>query len=79
MKKKLDENIKTFSDFSNKSWLIDDENNIRVADKVQKIISGEHETLNIKEILHGNPYQTFKMVFTVDGGVYLLKTSRELK
>jgi hypothetical protein len=43
------------------------------------IIKGEGETLEVKEILHGNPYQTFKMVFTVNGGVYLLKSSRELK
>jgi hypothetical protein len=64
MKKKLDENIKTFSYFSKKSWLAGDENHIRVAGKIQKIISGENETLNVKEILHGNPYQNFKLVFT---------------
>jgi hypothetical protein len=78
MKKKLDENIRKFSDFSNKSWLVDGDT-IKIADSVQMIIKGEGETLEVKEILHGNPYQTFKMVFTANGGIYLLKTSRELK
>jgi hypothetical protein len=79
MKKKLDENVKTFSDFSNKSWLVDNDGTIKIADTVQKIINGGSETLQVKDILHGNPYQTFQLVFTTEGGVYLLKTSRELK
>jgi hypothetical protein len=77
--KKLNENVKTFSDFTVKSWFIDKDNNIKVGDNFSKINDGESQTLEVKEILHGNPYTTWKIVITKDDKIYLLKTSRELK
>jgi hypothetical protein len=79
MKKKPDENVKTFSDLTVKSWFIDKDNNIKVGDSFPQILAGESQTLDVKEIFHGNPYGTWKIVVTKDDKIYLLKTSRELK
>jgi hypothetical protein len=78
MKKTKIENQKTFSDLTNKSWFFDEEN-IKVGDNFPKIMSGESLTLEVKEILEGNPFHTWKIVITTDEKIYLLKTSRELK
>ncbi|GHU61043.1 hypothetical protein FACS189445_2550 [Spirochaetia bacterium] len=78
-KNNKDENVKTFSDFQIKSWFVDENKNIKVGDNLSKIMSGECETLEIKEVLHGEPYKTWKIVITTDDKIYLLKTSRELK
>ena len=79
MNKKKPENVKTFSDFTNKSWFKDIENNIKVGENFQKINAGEVQTLEVKEILFGNPFQTWIIVITKDDKINLLKTSRELK
>ena len=78
MKKFVKENQKLFSDLSNKSWFIDN-NNIKVGDNFSKIMSGESLTIEVKDILVGDPYQTFKIVLSNDDKIYLLKSSRELK
>jgi len=78
MNKKKIENVKTFSDFSNKSWFKDGDN-IKVGESFQKIMSGESELLQVKEILFGNPFQTWNIIITKDDKIHLLKTSRELK
>ena len=78
-KLELNENIKTFSDFQVKSWFLDENKNIKVGDNISKIMSGDCLTLEVKEVLHGDPYKTFRIVITTDEKIYLLKTSRELK
>jgi hypothetical protein len=72
------ENQKTFSDLTIKSWFKDG-NNIKVGESFQKIVKGECLTLEVKEILYGDPSKTWIIVITKDEKVYLLKSSRELK
>jgi archaellum component FlaF (FlaF/FlaG flagellin family) len=78
MTKKKTENGKTFSDFTNKSWFMDG-NNVKVGDSFQKIMSGESTTIEVKEILYGDQFQTWRIVIDKTDKTYLLKTSRELK
>ena len=78
MTKKKTENGKTFSDLTNKSWFMDGDN-IKVGDSFQKIMSGESKTIEVKEILYGEQFQTWRIVVDKTDRIYLLKTSRELK
>ena len=78
MTKKKIENGKTFSDLTNKSWFMDGDN-IKVGDSFQKIMAGESKTLEVKEILFGEHFQTWKIVVDKTDKIHLLKTSRELK
>jgi hypothetical protein len=78
-KNNQNENVKTFSDYQTKSWFQDENKNIKVGDTLSKIMSGECETLEVKEVLHGEPYKTWKIIITADDKIVLLKTSRELK
>jgi hypothetical protein len=79
MKKKIaDENIKKFSDLSNKAWIAED-NVIKVGDSALKVMKGESETITAKEIFYGEPWQTFRIIIDQQDKVFLLKTSRELK
>ena len=78
MKKTKNENQKTFSDLTTKSWFTDGQS-IKIGDDFSKIMSGEFLTLEVKEILIGEHFQTWKLVITTDDKFYLLKTSRELK
>ena len=78
MNKKKIENQKTFSDLNNKSWFRDGDN-LKVGDNFGKIMAGEFQTLEVKEILFGNEIQTFTIVITKDDKIHLLKSSRELK
>jgi hypothetical protein len=79
MKKNKEENEKTFSDYQAKSWFQDENKNIKAGDNIAKIMSGECETLEVKELLQGEPYKTWKIVIDNNDKIYLLKTSRELK
>ena len=78
MAKKKIENEKTFSDLTNKSWFKEKET-IKVGDSFQKIMSGEFQVLDVKEILFGFEYQTWNIVITKDEKIHILKSSRELK
>ena len=78
MAKKKIENEKTFSDLTNKSWFKEKET-IKVGDSFQKIMSGEFQVLDVKEILFGFEYQTWNIVITKDEKIHVLKSSRELK
>ena len=79
MKKKItDENIKKFSDLSNKAWIAE-ANSIKVGDSALKIMKGESETIAIKDIFFGEPWQTFRIVIDQQDKVFLLKSARELK
>jgi hypothetical protein len=42
-------------------------------------MSGESETVEVKEILHGDQYKTWILVIDTADKIYLLKTSKELK
>ena len=78
-KKKVgNENEKTFSDLTNKSWFKEGET-IKVGDSFPQIMTGDSQTIEVKEILIGNPYQTWKVVIDNNDKVHLLKSSRELK
>ena len=78
-KKKIeDKNIKKFDDLTIKSWLTD-EGSIKVGDSATKIMKGECETLEVKDIFFGEPSNTWRIVITTDDKLHLLKTARELK
>ena len=77
-KKTTDENQKTFSDLTNKTWFRDG-TNIKVGNDFSKIMSGEFVILEVKEEFIGELYQTWKVVITNDEKIHLLKTSKELK
>ncbi|MDR2784756.1 MAG: hypothetical protein LBB83_02460 [Treponema sp.] len=81
MKKNVDgENVKKFSDFSNKSWIMETDGKIiNVADSALKLMKGEGNKIEFKDILHGDPWQTWRLVIDNNDKLYLLKTSRELK
>jgi hypothetical protein len=57
MKKKIEnENVRTFSDFSNRSWLVEKNGQIiNVAESALKLMKGESSKIEVKEILHGDP------------------------
>jgi len=78
MNKKKNENEKTFSDLTGKSWFKEGDN-IKLGDSFQKIMAGEFQTLEVKEIFYGKEFQTWIIVITKDDKIHLLKTSRELK
>ena len=78
MSKKKVENVKTFSDFTNKSWFMDGDN-IKVGESISKILAGECQTLEVKDILFGEQFQTWRIVIDKTDKIYLLKSSRELK
>lgn len=54
-KKIVNENTKTFSDLTNKSWYKDGDN-IKVGDSFPQIMNGEYLTLEVKEVLFGMHY-----------------------
>jgi len=72
------EDEKMFSDLTNKSWFPKG-NDILFGDNFSSIHEGNFQTLEVKEILEGQPFHTWKIVITVEDKIYLLKTSRELK
>ena len=78
MSKKKVENVNTFSDFTNKSWFMD-KDNVKVGESISKILAGECQTLEVKDILFGEQFQTWRIVVDKTDKIYLLKTSRELK
>ena len=79
MKEKItDESIKKFSDLSNKAWITEDDT-IKVGDSALKVMKGESETIAVKEIFYGEPWQTFRIIIDQHDKVFMLKTSRELK
>jgi hypothetical protein len=77
-KKTQSENTKTFSDLTNKSWFKDGDN-IKVGDSFPNIMKGESQTIEVKDTLFGQHFQTWIIVTDKEDKIYLLKTSRELK
>ena len=69
---------KTFSDVTNKSWFSDGEK-IKIGENLTEIMSGNSQTLEVKEVLVGENFKTWKIVITTDDKIHLLKSSRELK
>jgi hypothetical protein len=78
MTKKKPENVNTFSDWANRSWIIEDKT-IKTGDTALKVMKGECETIQIKDILYGDQYRTWILVIDTSEKIYLLKTSKELK
>ena len=76
--KVVNENVKTFSDLTNKSWFKDGDN-IKVGDNFPKIMSGDFQVLEVKDVLIGEQFHTWIVIITSDEKIHLLKTSRELK
>jgi hypothetical protein len=78
MTKKKPENVKTFFDWTNKSWVIEDKT-IKTGETALKVIKGECETIQVKDVLYGDQYRTWILVIDTGDKIYLLKTSKELK
>ena len=76
--KTKDENQKTFFDLTRKLWFTDG-NKIKVGENMSELMSGKGQILDVKEIVIGDPFQTWKIVITTDDKINLLKTSREIK
>jgi hypothetical protein len=79
MKKTLDENIKHFKDHSLRSWVAEDDDNIKVGDSFKDIMSDNYDVIEVKEVIYGEPARSWRLVIAKDDSVHLLKTSRELK
>jgi hypothetical protein len=79
-KQATDENAKKFQDATHKARLTEtDGKRIKAGGNAAKIMAGECDTLEIKEMFHGDPWNTWRILVTADNGLFLLKTSRELK
>ena len=78
MKKGKDETKKTYRDFTNKFWFTDDQQ-IKVGESIAKIMAGDYQVLNVKELLESDTFKTWKIAITEDNQINLLKTSNELK
>ena len=72
------EERKTFEDITSKFWFVD-EGKIKVSDSASNILKGQCSTLDVKEIYHGKPSNTWRIVMTKDDKIHLLKSARELK
>ncbi|MDR0502005.1 MAG: hypothetical protein LBH16_01660 [Treponema sp.] len=77
-KKTESENQKKYSDLTTKMWFTD-KDKIKVGESMADILSGKVLIIDVKEILVGENYQTWKIVIDKEDKIYLLKTSRELK
>ena len=77
-KKTENENEKTFSDLTNKSWFKDGDV-IKVGDSFPNIMKGDCETIEVKEVLSNDQYRTWKIAIDKGDKTYLLKSSRELR
>ena len=76
--KQPNENQKVFFDFTQKTWITDGQK-IKIGENPLDIISGKTKTLDVKEILFGDTFQTWKIVIDREDKTYLLKSSKELK
>jgi len=78
MAKKQNENEKTFSDLTNKSWFKDGDT-IKVGDSLTQIMTNEFQSVEVKDIFVGDTFRTWKIVIDKADKIYLLKSSRELR
>jgi hypothetical protein len=69
---------KTFLVLTDKLWFTDG-HKIKVGESMSEIMSGKVKIIDIKEILVGENYNTWKIIVDKEDKIYLLKTSRELK
>ena len=69
---------RTFSILTGKPWFTDGKK-IKVGESMSEIMNGKIMILNVREILEGDIFKTWKIVITTDDNIYLLKTSKELK
>jgi hypothetical protein len=78
MGKKPDENQKTFFDLTTKSWFLEGQK-IKIGNNLTEIMSGKVQVLEVKELLFGDVYKTWKIVIDKEDKIYLLKSCRQLK
>jgi hypothetical protein len=80
MKTKKNKNVKTFFDWANKSWIMENENKtIKTGDTALKIMSGECQSIQIKDVLYRDQFKTWILIIDIEDKIYLLKMSKELK
>ena len=75
----VEENRKTFEDRTFSNWITDDDGNVKVGESLKKILKGDCENLSVKEIIYGEPSNTWRIIITNDERTILLKSSREMK
>jgi len=68
---------KTFLVLTDKLWFIDKQK-IKVGNSMSEMMSGETQTIDIKEILVGENFRTWTIVIDKEDNYYLLKTSKKL-
>jgi hypothetical protein len=78
MKKNKNENQKTFTDLTTKSWFVDGQK-IKVGENLSDIMSGKVLTIEVKDLFFGDTYNTWKIVTDKEDKIYLLKSCRQLK
>jgi hypothetical protein len=76
--KENEENVKTFTDFTYKSWFVDGDK-IRVGDGLSDIMGTDFIIIELKEMFYGSPSKTWLIVADKEDKLYLLKTSKEFK
>jgi hypothetical protein len=79
-KQAANEDARKFQDAAHRSWLMEtDGKRVKAGDTAGKIMAGECDTLEVKELLYGDPWNTWRILITPDNALHLLKTSRELR
>ena len=75
-----DENVRKLKDMTHRAWVTEtDGKHIKIGDTTAKVMAGACETLEIREMLYGEPFNAWRILVTADGNVHLLKFSKELK
>jgi hypothetical protein len=77
-KTEVEEEVKYFNDLTFKSWVTDG-SILKVGDSGSKMMNGEFDKLEIKDIYYGDPSNTWRIVITTDEKIHLLKSAREVK
>jgi len=78
MATKANENQKTFTVLLTKAWFVDGQK-IKVGENLSEIMSGKCQIIEIKEILIGDKFKTWKIAIDKEDKILLLKTNKELK
>jgi len=68
---------KTFQILTDKLWFTE-KDKIKIGESMSDFMSGETDTIDIKEILVGENFKTWTLIIDKEGKIYLLKTSKKL-
>jgi hypothetical protein len=64
-KQAANEDAQKFQDATHRSWLMEtDGRRVKVGDTAGKIMAGEYETLEVKEMLYGDTFNTWRILIT---------------